>query len=257
MKKSGFFWIGFADLMTSLFFIMLVLYVVSFALYKKQISKIDEITCVLENSNEELTDLVIELENTKDLLLIKAEKARILEDIEKNLEPLIKNSSLFRYEEKYKRFTLAFDVKFKDGKSNINKWDLENFEITSEKIKEVGIQLKNTINELADKKKNNPEMKNVSYLLIISGYASKLLKADEGYDYKLSYDRSYNLWRYWKRLSVDFEATKYKGLIDLQISGNGWGGVGRFKRDPKNYFKNETKNQRFIIQIVPKIGKTD
>jgi len=100
-------------------------------------------------------------------------------------------------------------------------------------------------------------MKNVSYLIIISGYSSKLGIADEDYDYKLSYRRAYNLWKYWKGLGIDFEAEKYKGLIDLQISGNGWGGVGRFERDPKNHFKNEAKNQRFIIQIVPKIGNTN
>jgi hypothetical protein len=58
-------------------------------------------------------------------------------------------------------------------------------------------------------------------------------------------------------MGIDFEAKKYEGLIDLQIAGNGWGGVGRFERDPQNFMKNETKNQRFIIQIVPKIGNTN
>jgi hypothetical protein len=43
-------------------------------------------------------------------------------------------------------------------------------------------------------------------------------------------------------------------LIDVQITGNGWGGVGRFKIDPPLYVE-DRKNQRFIIQIVPKIGK--
>ena len=74
-------------------------------------------------------------------------------------------------------------------------------------------------------------MKNVSYLVIISGYASKLIDPKEKNDYVLSYNRAYCLWSYWKKLGIDFEDEKYKGLIDLQISGNGWGGVGRFRRD--------------------------
>ncbi len=45
---------------------------------------------------------------------------------------------------------------------------------------------------------------------------------------------------------VDFEAIEYNNLIDLQISGNGWGGVGRLEDDQDN--------QRFLIQIFPKIG---
>ena len=149
-------------------------------------------------------------------------------------------------------------MKFKDGQSQINKNSFKTKpDETIKKIKDVGSHLKKTLDELAKKKMSDPKMNNVSYLVIISGYASKLLKADEYFDYKLSYDRSYNLWKAWKQNGIDFEAEKYKGLIDLQISGNGWGGVGRFKRDPSNFFKNETKNQRFIIQIVPKIGKTD
>lgn len=258
MKKSSFFWVGFADLMTSLFFIMLVLYVVSFALYKRQIAEVDIITCSLENSNEELKKLISELENTKELLLIKAEKARIIETVEENLAPLKRDTTLFRYEEKHKRFTLAFDVKFIDGKSKINENSFKKYpDETIKKIKNVGFQLKKTLDELASKKISNSKLNNVSYLVIISGYASKLLNADEGFDYNLSYDRAYNLWKYWKQNGINFEAKKYKGLIDLQISGNGWGGVGRFQRDPKKYFKNETKNQRFIIQIIPKIGDTN
>jgi hypothetical protein len=56
-----------------------------------------------------------------------------------------------------------------------------------------------------------------------------------------------SLRNYWRdKDGVDFEGRSYKGLIDLQISGNGWGGVGRLH--------NEQDNQRFLIQIFPKIG---
>lgn len=250
MKKSNFFWVGFADLMTSLFFIMLVLYVVSFTLFKIKINELNSV-------NQKLDSLIIDLEKNKKLLLIQAEKAKIIEDVEKNLEPLIKNASLFRYEEKYKRFTLSFDVKFIVGKTNIDENSLINSQETIKKIAIVGKELENTINILISKKNSNPSMKNVSYLLIIAGYSSELVNENLFEEYERSYKRAFYLWDYWKKLGIDFENSKYNGLVDLQISGNGWGGVGRFDRDPNTSFINETKNQRFIIQIVPKIGKTD
>ena len=55
------------------------------------------------------------------------------------------------------------------------------------------------------------------------------------------------MWNYWLSKGINFEDNEYKGLIDLQISGNGWGGVGR---EPI-----EDNNQRFLIQIFPKIGE--
>lgn len=249
MKKSNFFWVGFADLMTSLFFIMLVLYVVSFTLFKMNIKE-------LEIANDTLDSLIIDLEESKNLLVVQAEQAKIIEAVEKNLEPLIKNESLFRYEEKYKRFTLSFDVTFNLGQAKIDSKSLKNPEETIRKIKIVGKELQKTIDVLIENKISNPNMKNVSYLLIIAGYSSELINESQIEEYERSYKRAYYLWDYWKNFGINFETNKYNGLVDLQISGNGWGGVGRFNRDPNNSFINESKNQRFIIQIVPKIGKT-
>lgn len=235
MKKKGesFFWTSFSDLMTSLFFIMLVLYVLTFIMLKKK--------------ERELVDTVEDLKH----------KLEVYELVEQNLKPLKQDTLLFRYEENYKRFTLAFDVNFELAKSKIARGDLKNFDLTATKIQSVGKQLQKTIDTLAYNKAANPSMENVSYLVIISGYASHLLSGSQESDYDLSYQRAYSLWAYWKSLGIDFEASKYDGLIDLQIAGNGWGGVGRFERDPENFMESETKNQRFIIQIVPKIGDTN
>jgi outer membrane protein OmpA-like peptidoglycan-associated protein len=235
MKKKGesFFWTSFADLMTSLFFIVLVLYVITYIMLKKK--------------EKELVNTVADLKH----------KLEVYELVEQNLKPLKQDTLLFRYEENYKRFTLAFDVNFALGKSQIQSGDLNNYDVTATKIESVGKQLQITIDNLARNKAENPAMNNVSYLVIISGYASHLLSGSQISDYELSYQRAYNLWGYWKGIGIDFEANKYKGLIDLQIAGNGWGGVGRFERDPQNFMANETKNQRFIIQIVPKIGNTN
>lgn len=235
MKKKGesFFWTSFADLMTSLFFIVLVLYVLTYIMLKKK--------------EKELVNTVADLKH----------KLEVYELVEQNLKPLKQDTLLFRYEENYKRFTLAFDMNFALGKSQIQRGDLNNYDVTATKIESVGKQLQKTIDNLAKNKAENPAMNNVSYLVIISGYASHLLSGSQVSDYDLSYQRAYNLWGYWQSIGIDFEANKYKGLIDLQIAGNGWGGVGRFERDPENFMANETKNQRFIIQIVPKIGNTN
>ena len=235
MRKKGesFFWTSFSDLMTSLFFIMLVLYVLTYIMLKKK-----------------ERELINTVENLKH-------KLEVYELVEQNLKPLKQDTMLFRYEEKYKRFTLAFDVNFELGKSQIQIGELKNYYVTTSKIQSVGMQLQKTIDNLAKNKAENPAMNNVSYLVIISGYASHLLSGSQESDYDLSYQRAYSLWSYWKGIGIDFEASKYEGLIDLQIAGNGWGGVGRFQRDPEHFMENETKNQRFIIQIVPKIGNTN
>ncbi len=235
MKKTqnNFFWMSFSDLMISLFFVVLVLFVLTFVMLKGEQNKLEE---TVENLEEKL---------------------EVYDLVEQNLIPLKKDTLLFRYEDIYKRFTLAFDVNFVIKKSKIKRGELRNFQRTSRKIIDVGRQLQNTIDRLAEEKKNNEKMNEVSYLVIISGYASHLKNANQFSDYELSYQRAYNLWNYWKSIGIDFEADKYKGLIDLQISGNGWGGVGRFERDPENYYRNEIKNQRFIIQIIPKIGNAN
>jgi hypothetical protein len=64
------------------------------------------------------------------------------------------------------------------------------------------------------------------------------------------------LYKYWKKeLGIDFDSPKYHDFIEFQIAGNGEGGIGRFRRDPENGFKNERKNQRFLINVIPKIGE--
>jgi outer membrane protein OmpA-like peptidoglycan-associated protein len=215
-KNSDSFWPSYTDLMTSLFFIMLVLYVLTY----------------------------VRLNST---IKLQKEKLAIIEAVEQTLKPLKKEKSLFVYEEEYKRFKLAFNVKFATGKSEINNQELENFETTISKIDQAGYKLKNIIDTLNKLKNTDKKLKNVSYILVLAGYASR--NGTELENYKLSYLRSLNLKNYWKNKGINFESEQYNGLIDLQISGNGWGGVGRIMD-----FVHESDNQRFLIQIFPKIG---
>lgn len=221
MKKSrnDFFWPSFTDLMTSLFFIMLLLFVLK----------------------------TIEL---KKLLKIEKDKVKIIETVEANLKPLKNDTDLFIYEKQFNRYKLAFDVKFETDKSDIlSDFDLLNAIETRVQIKDAGFKLKSIIDQLKIKKDNDPNLDKVSYILVIAGYSSKdFTSKNLNHNYELSYQRAFSLWAYWKELGIDFESAEYEGLIDLQISGNGWGGVGRL---PANQ---ETDNQRFLIQIFPKIG---
>lgn len=215
-NKNDFFWPSFSDLMTSLFFIMLTLYIITFAQLKRK-------NRVLEN------------------------QIKIIKTVEETLKPLKNDTALFTYEDKYSRFKLSFDVRFEDDKSSISSnIDLVNPIATRAKIMDAGKKLKSVIEHLKMAKQNE-ELDNVSYIVVIAGYASKDNNPKRlVHNYELSYLRALSLWQYWKDIGIDFESSDYKGLVDLQISGNGWGGVGRLA--------NEKDNQRFLIQIFPKIG---
>jgi outer membrane protein OmpA-like peptidoglycan-associated protein len=212
-KKTDFFWPSYTDLMTSLFFVMLVLYVLTY----------------------------IRLNTT---IKLQKEKLAIIETVEQNLKPLKSDSSLFKYEKDYKRFKLAFDVKFVNDKAGINENELEDFDNVMIKINLAGQKLRQIIDTLKKHKITDAKQRNVSYILVIAGYASRY--GEENYNYNLSYTRALNLMNHWKSIGINFEAREYNDLIDLQIAGNGWGGVGRAP--------NEYGNQRFLIQIFPKIG---
>lgn len=214
--------------MTSLFFVMLVLFVLVFARQHAQIQNLKQ-------------------------------KLAIIQAVEENLKPLKSDTALFSYEEQYKRFKLSFNVKFRFDKYNINAEELEGFYTTSPKIEQAGRQLKSIIDTLKQRKTNTGALRDVSYILVIAGYASKppgwasnwnwhnpnWIKVEQ-HNYDLSYHRAWSLRDYWRSKGIDFESKDYRGLIDLQISGNGWGGVGRLET--------EDDNQRFLIQIFPKIG---
>ena len=212
-NKQDFFWPSYADLMTSLFFIMLVLYVLTYAVLNRTIKT-----------------------QKKDLAKITA--------IDESLKPLKTNTTTFKYEKDYKRFQLAFNVKFEVDESQL--MFLDSAQTTIQKIDDAGRQLKSIVDDLKRKKNTDSLLANVSYILIIAGYASDFGAVSRNYE--LSHERAISLWQHWKDIGINFEAPEYDGLIDLQIAGNGIGGVGRVQGS------NEAANQRFLIQIFPKIG---
>lgn len=172
-------------------------------------------------------------------------RIQVFDLVDNNIKPLKDAKHLFEYEKEYKRFKLAFDVKFLMSKDNLSDPNqIYNASFTQRKIIDAGNKLKNIIDALYIQKQNNQALKNISYVVVIAGYASR--NGEENSNYQLSYRRALSLRDFWKNNNIDFEDDQYSELVDLQIAGNGWGGIGRTKI--------EENNQRFLIQIFPKIG---
>lgn len=233
-KRKDFFWPSYVDLMTALFAIVLVLFVLTYFKLNKVITSIKERTELL----------------TKDSILLSNLKA--------NLKLFETDKDIFLYDTVYNRIQLAFDIKYKMGYQyyQINSNDIEsNYNLTTEKLDSLGIKLVRIISKFQYQKSTDASMKDISYLMVISGSASSW--GDEYENYLLSYKRALSLYKYWKQnLNIDFDSPKYHNIIELQIAGIGIGGVGRYNYPYRsNNNLEEKKNQRFIIYITPKIGK--
>lgn len=254
MEKNSrnFFWASYADLMTALFIITLVLFVLSYKMFtikaaavldqKEEISrqaleldkrkasmllqqaKIDSIRDYVSEQQFLADSLVQELEDERGRLLVMEIEYKKLKEIEKAISSL--DPQYFRYQEDYKRHVLAADVQFQTGRAAIQS-QYQNMLI------EAGKELQNLITRIDTDE-------NIKYMLIIEGSASQ-----DSYsrNYELSYARALELYRLWEQRGINFD----KDRIEVIVAGSGTGGIGRVVGDEK-------KNQRFLIQIIPKIG---
>ncbi|MFT6843071.1 MAG: outer membrane protein OmpA-like peptidoglycan-associated protein [Psychroserpens sp.] len=244
MKKSNLYWIGLSDLMISMFFIMLVI-----AMVQIQIN-VDE-----RNENEKINQENIKFKKKIKILesqaLVLKEEKKVIETVQKNIEKLKEKDDLFQYDSIFKRYTLKFDVEFYRDGNEIENSDIKDYKETRSKLIQTGEELFKIVENLDKLKKENDSYKDISYMIVISGSSS--ITGDKDENYKLSYLRAYNLYKFWNdKLGVNFDDKKYHNLIELQIAGNGTGGVGRVEvRQGKVYTE---KNQRFIINIIPKLG---
>ena len=117
-----------------------------------------------------------------------------------------------------------------------------------QRIKEAGEEVKRTILKL---QRNDSSQNDIKYLVVIEGQASA-----DGYhvdDYfnndVLSYQRALKLHEFWRdEAGIDFTRI---GKCELVIAGSGEGGIPRATRISE---KDDSRNQRFLIHIVPVIG---
>ncbi|MEM9298000.1 MAG: hypothetical protein AAGA64_06370 [Bacteroidota bacterium] len=215
-EESGFFWPSFADLMTSLFFVMLVLYVITVVILKEK-----------ENAIE-----------------VKAKQYERILEIEQALANL--DEEYFEYNEGSKRYRLKIDVQFSSGSSNIYELD----RVTLNRLRDAGNSLRKTLKEIISE---NP---NVNYLLIVEGNTQistykngpyqglRNIDATPNVGYILSYERALALSNYWKSKDIDFAEIEN---CEIMLVGSGYYGKSRDRY-------NEENNRKFSIQITAKVG---
>lgn len=218
-KKESFFWTSYSDLLTSLFFVMMVLFLLAIALMNNQMVR-------LKGLNEEI-------EQMRRITQEQLDKYKQLNESIKKID-----SNYFSYNREFKRHTLKnIQVSFKTASSDIN--DLSEEDRT--KLFNAG----NAISRFM--KEANESIPEAQYMLIVEGQSSRdQYKRNE----ELSYERALSLIRFWKENGLDFYDYNQFTNCELLVSGSGF--QSKFREYPDN--NTNHKNQRFVIHIIPKPG---
>jgi hypothetical protein len=215
-NRRDFFWPSYVDLMTALFLVMLVLFVLSYKRFQDKQASLEQAKARLE----------VQLKEKKKIDEIRAALAR-LED-----------PRYFVYNQRYKRYELNFPVEFQ-----AQRYDLP--AEARQPLIEAGRFLLRQMQAL-------DRADNVQYLVVVEGRAAKNpnlpdtdpRNLDGAAVRQLSYNRAMEVIRLWESAGLRFPAN-----LELVAAGSGFKGVGRYTG-----FREEAKNKRFIIQIQPKIG---
>lgn len=218
-RKNNLFWLSYSDLMTSLFFVMLVLFVLVFV--------------IMQNKTNALENTVGTLEETQDSLKVALQEYDKINEIRKSLENI--DNEYFIYDKDYKKHILNIPVSFRTNSSNM----LDISEETRIKIRDAGKSLEKLMNLL-------PQDENIKYLLVIEGQASKDGAAIND---ELSYNRAIALRDFWFGKNPNLNDVLPN--CEIIIAGSGQYGVPREKPDIP------PANQRFLITIIPKIGEIE
>lgn len=221
-NKKALFWTSYSDLMTSMFFAMLVLFIV--------------VVVAMGAVNRQMRIVNDQLENALNKANVTIEQQKQILRLQDQFNTLTSSSSL-KYDEQ-KRMFYAKDfvgIEIFESEQDVIKKEY------IETVNKVGKDIKMLIDSL---KQSNKEFK---YLLVIEGTAAipyKELHAgtfnpDNVGMYKLSYHRALALYNQWKHLNFRESNT------EIIIAGSGFNGINRDKI-------NEDNNKRFVIQIIPK-----
>ena len=218
-KQKDPFWTSYSDLMTSLFFVMLVLFII----------------CLVKvgGMNGELK---------------KAYKEAIAD--KQDLE------NILRLEEQFKVLSQSSSLEYDSIKKMFYAKDFQEKEIfysNDDKIRPEYIGIVDTVgHDLLQILQSLNQNEDFNYQMVIEGNAAikwQNLKSgnynpDNVDMYHLSYRRALSLYLYWKSKGIDFR--KYN--TEVIIAGSGFNGINRDN-------KVEDNNKRFIIQIIPKINR--
>ena len=194
-KKNDFFWVSFSDLMTTLFFVMLVLFVLTVVYLK------------IEQAKTEAT-----LDQYKKIV-----------QLEKQFEPLQKDGKFF-YLPDCKKY-VASDL------MGVEIFEPEKTEILPKyvaKTIKVGRKLESFLDNL---EKENPDF---SYLLVIEGNMANTydhrIDKNSDYGYKTSYERALAVYDLWLEHGIEFR----KANVEVLISGSGFNGLCREEKEENN-----------------------
>lgn len=159
------FWVSYADLMTSLFFVMLVLVVVFTSILREQLQKSEEMRKATEAQIEKITEL---------------------EQATQDIDP-----KYLSYDSEYKKFVLNVPIQF--GASSANMADLS--ETAREQLRQAGRRIYEHIS------RKHKEI-GASFIVIIEGQASSdsYIRNNE-----LSYARALALRNFWHQEGIQLE----------------------------------------------------
>lgn len=217
-NKKSLFWTSYSDLMTSLFFAMLVLFVV--------------VVVAMGAVNKQLKEALNRAE-------ITIEQQNQVLKLQEQFQTLAGATSLDYDEEKrmfYAKDFVGIEI-FEPNKAEIKQKFIN-------KVDEVGADIKNIIDSL------NKTSNRFKYQLVIEGtaaipYKEKIAKTFNPNNYEmflLSYRRALALYKRWEYLNFPESNT------EVIIAGSGFNGKNRDEIIEEN-------NKRFVIQIIPKIDR--
>lgn len=157
-RKESYFWTSYSDLMTNLFFVMLMLFILAIALLHRE---------------------MVQIGKERDATKAEIEKINEIRNAIQNID-----TTYFQYVPEYKKHILKTKVKFRSGSSNMNDLD----QATQKELLAVRDTIKSFLENLLKKDSE------ASYLLIIEGQASK---DGYALNNQLSYERALSLFKFW------------------------------------------------------------
>lgn len=227
-KHNDSFWTSYSDLMTSLFFVMLVLFIVCLV-------KVNGINQDLKKANSDANAKIEEYE-------------RILQ-LKEQFEVLTK-ATILDYDQEKKMF-YAKDFQEKEIFAPFTGANMEQATTIKTEYLQTVDKVGNDLIKILEKLNSN---KQFSYQLVIEGNAAipwqqlhnGNFNPDNATMYDLSYRRALALYNRWRSKGLNFR--QYN--TEIIIAGSGFNGNNRDT-------KIEDYNKRFVIQIIPKIDRPE
>jgi outer membrane protein OmpA-like peptidoglycan-associated protein len=193
-RKTDFFWLSYSDLMTSLFFVMLVLFILVFSIMSYEQGRLK-------------------------LKLAEFEK---LQELKKAINSLDK--TYFKYDEVNKRHELKLEVIFGQGKYIIPKKNKDD-------LYKAGLALRDLADKMPEDQKGIKYLVIIEGMAARYSAPSEKYKNKQAhrieYTYILSYNRAKALYNFWQSKGIIFD----EDMFEIVLAGSGWYGAGRYTDD--------------------------